>query len=119
LSSTFLPNPEFPQQAKKLWSGQVHNRTALDYDAAKALIRAIEMQDKPTRKGTQKVLASSNFKAEGATGSIQFDRLGDRANLPAQLFHIVPCKNEKFGATFLPIEFETAEAAGLNCTNSN
>jgi branched-chain amino acid transport system substrate-binding protein len=111
------PDRQFPQHAKRLWGDDVNDGTALTYDAAKAIVRAIELQEKPTREGTQKMLASPNFKVEGASGTIKFDQLGDRSNLPTQLLRIVPCAKEKFGVTFLPLGFETAEAAGLNCNN--
>jgi eukaryotic-like serine/threonine-protein kinase len=64
----------------------------------------------------QKTMRNQNFKAEGATGTIQFDpKTGDRQNPPQQLIHIVRCQSEQYGVTFVPIEFETAEAAGVKC----
>lgn len=70
-------NTEFPQEAEKLWAGTVSWRTALAYDAARALIEAIT-QSNVNGKALQQVLAAPNFKAAGATGVIQFQANGDR-----------------------------------------
>ena len=107
---------KFPQNAEKLWGGQVNTRSALTYDAARTLIKALEMQPEPSREGMQQTLAAPNFKAEGATGIIEFDsKTGNRKNPPKLIGHIVPCAREQFGLTFVPIEFPTAAAAGLKC----
>ncbi|MEG4503242.1 bifunctional serine/threonine-protein kinase/ABC transporter substrate-binding protein [Microcoleus sp. F6_B4] len=107
---------KFPQNAEKLWGGPVNTRSALTYDAARTLIQALEMQPEPSREGMQKTLADPNFKAEGATGIIEFDsKTGNRKNPPKRVAHIVPCSREQFGVTFVPIEFPTAAAAGLKC----
>jgi len=109
------PNRKFLEDTRKLWEGNVSHRTALTYDAAKTLIKAIEEQQQPSREGMQKTIANPNFSATGATGTIQFDKTGDRKNFSPRLVHIVKCSQEKFGVTFVPIEFPTAAAAGLNC----
>lgn len=107
---------KFPQNAEKLWGGPVNTRSALTYDAAKTLIKALEMQPEPSREGMQKTLADPKFKAEGATGIIEFDsKTGNRKNPPKRVAHIVQCSREQFGLTFVPIEFSTAAAAGLKC----
>jgi eukaryotic-like serine/threonine-protein kinase len=110
-------NKEFPQQARSLWGGEVNTRTASAYDAARALIKALEMQSNPSRAGMQKILSSPDFSAEGATGTIQFNSPdnGDRKNPPRDLVHIVECRKEQFGLVFVPIKYPTAEAAGLKC----
>ena len=109
------PNRKFLENTRKLWDGNVSHRTALTYDAAKTLIQAIEEQQQPSREGMQKTLADPNFSATGATGTIQFDTTGERKNFSPILVHIVKCSKEQFGVTFVPIEFPTAAAAGLNC----
>jgi len=107
---------KFPVNAEKLWGGPVNTRSALTYDAAKTLIKALELQPEPSREGMQKTLASPDFKADGATGIIEFDSTtGNRKNPPKRVAHIVPCSREQFGLTFVPIEFPTAAAAGLKC----
>lgn len=107
---------KFPVNAAKLWGGPVNTRSALTYDAARTLIKALEMQPEPSREGMQQTLADPNFKAEGATGIIEFDpKTGNRKNPPKRVAHIVPCSTAIYGVTFVPIEFPTAAAAGLKC----
>ncbi|MEZ2319185.1 MAG: ABC transporter substrate-binding protein [Microcoleus sp.] len=107
---------KFPLNAEKLWGGPVNTRSALTYDAAQTLIKALEIQQQPSREGMQQTLASPNFQASGATGIIEFDpNTGNRKNSPKRLAHIVPCSREQFGLTFVPLEFPTAAAAGLKC----
>jgi ABC-type branched-subunit amino acid transport system substrate-binding protein/serine/threonine protein kinase len=111
------PNKAFPQQARSLWGGEVNTRTASAYDATRALIKALEMQPKPSREGIQRTLSSPNFSAYGATGTIQFNspENGDRKNPPSDLVHIVECPKEQFGLAFVPVKYPTAAAAGLKC----
>jgi eukaryotic-like serine/threonine-protein kinase len=107
---------KFPQNAEKLWGGPVNTRSALTYDAAKTLIKALEKQAQPSREGMQKTLADPNFKAEGATGIIEFNsKTGNRKNPPKLMAHIVPCSTVIYGKIFVLVEFPTAAAAGLKC----
>ncbi|MEG4579535.1 bifunctional serine/threonine-protein kinase/ABC transporter substrate-binding protein [Microcoleus sp. MON1_C5] len=108
-------NKKFPQQAQKLWGGTVNTDTALAYDATIALIKAMEMQQQPSREGMQKTLSLPNFIVEGGTGTIQFDAKGDRKNSPSELVHIVKCRKEQFGVAFVPVKYATAKVAGLKC----
>jgi len=108
-------NKKFPQQAQKLWGGTVNTDTALAYDATIALIKAMEMQQQPSREGMQKTLSNHNFIAEGGTGTIQFGTQGDRKNPRSELVHIVKCPKEQFGVVFVPVKYPTAAAAGLKC----
>jgi branched-chain amino acid transport system substrate-binding protein len=109
------PNREFPRQALQLWGGSVNPRTALAYDAVRAFVRAMEMQERPTRRGMQQTLARDDFKAYGATGTIAFESNGNRKNPPTELVRVVPCDREQYGFTFVPISYPTAAAAGLIC----
>ncbi|MEG3991276.1 ABC transporter substrate-binding protein [Microcoleus sp. S28C3] len=109
------PDRKFLEDTRKLWEGNVSHRTALTYDATKTLIQAIEEQQQPSREGMQKTIANPDFSVTGATGTIQFDKTGSRKNFSPILVHIVKCSQEQFGVTFVPIEFPTAAAAGLNC----
>ncbi len=108
-------NKKFPQQAQKLWGGTVNTDTALAYDATAALIKAMEMQQNPSREGMQKTISMPNFTVEGGTGTIQFGTDGDRKNPPSELVHIVKCPKEQFGVVFVPVKYPTAAAAGLKC----
>ncbi|MEG3840314.1 bifunctional serine/threonine-protein kinase/ABC transporter substrate-binding protein [Microcoleus sp. herbarium14] len=111
------PNTEFPQQARSLWGEEGNSRMASAYDAARALIKALEMQPKPSREGMQKTISDPNFRADGATGTIEFNspNNGDRKNPPSELVHIVKCQKEPFGLAFVPVKYPTAAAAGLKC----
>ncbi|MEG3859137.1 bifunctional serine/threonine-protein kinase/ABC transporter substrate-binding protein [Microcoleus sp. herbarium12] len=110
-------NTEFPQQTRSLWGEEGNTRIASAYDAARAIVKALEMQQKPSRKGMQKMLAAPDFSAWGATGTIEFNspNNGDRKNPPRDLVHIVECPKELFGLAFVPIKYSTAAAAGLQC----
>ncbi|WP_246844419.1 ABC transporter substrate-binding protein [Hydrocoleum sp. CS-953] len=111
------PQPEFAQTTVQLWGGPVSNRTALSYDAAKVLLEGIRQQ--PTRQGIQNILADQSFSIDGVTGKIKFKPgTGDRQKLPLELVKIVPCPNQMFGFTFIPVKFSTPEDAGLNCSSS-
>ncbi|MEG4074147.1 bifunctional serine/threonine-protein kinase/ABC transporter substrate-binding protein [Microcoleus sp. Pol14D5] len=111
------PNKEFPQQARSLWGEEGNTRIASGYDAARALIKALEMQQEPSREGMQRTLSSPDFMAWGATGTIQFNspENGDRKNHPSDLVHIVECPKERFGLAFVPVKYPTGAAAGLKC----
>ena len=110
------PGQKFNKNTKILWGKTlISSRTATAYDATRVLIEALEMQKKPSRKGMQQKLAAPNFTVEGATGKIQFNRPtnGNRKNPPVVLVHVVECSNEEHGLAFVPIEYSTAEEAGL------
>ncbi len=109
------PDRTFADRTRQLWGGNVNHRTALSYDAARVLIKAIENQQQPSREGMQKTIASRNFSATGATGNIEFDAQGDRQNFRPGLVRIVKCQKEKFGVTFVPIQYATATESGLKC----
>ncbi|ODG99286.1 ABC transporter substrate-binding protein [Nostoc sp. KVJ20] len=70
-----FPGNPFSKKAQLLWGGNVSWRTAMAYDAAKAIVTGLEQND--TRDGLQNVLRNPNFSAAGAGGNIQFEQ-GDR-----------------------------------------
>jgi eukaryotic-like serine/threonine-protein kinase len=111
------PNQEFPQQARSLWEEERNTRTASAYDATRAIVKALEMQQEPSREGIQQALSSPDFSAWGATGTIQFNSPynGDRKNHSSDLVHIVECQKERFGLAFIPVKYATAKEAGLKC----
>ncbi len=94
------PQSPFPASASKLWGADVNWRTAMAYDATKALIAGIERNS--SRTGVQQALASPDFLANGAAGDIKFLPSGDR-NRPVQLVRIQPGKRTSFGFEFVPI----------------
>lgn len=91
---------EFPKAANQLWGGEVNWRTAMAYDAAKALIAGIERN--PTRTGVQQALSASDFSADGAAGGIRFLPSGDR-NQTVQLVKIQAGTRTSFGYEFVPV----------------
>jgi branched-chain amino acid transport system substrate-binding protein len=94
------PQSPFPKAANQLWVGDINWRTALAYDATKALIVGIERN--PSRTGIQQALVSPDFAANGAAGDIKFLPSGDR-NRPVQLVRIQPGKRTSFGFEFVPL----------------
>ncbi|MEH1786711.1 ABC transporter substrate-binding protein [Nostoc sp.] len=94
------PKSDFPQKSRQLWGADVSWRSALSYDATVALIRALKSN--PTRLGVQEALASSDFSASGASGTIRFLPSGDR-NAPVQLVKIVPGSRSGTGYDFEPV----------------
>lgn len=94
------PTSAFPRQSKQLWGADVNWRTALSYDATRALSAALERN--PTRTGVQQALSSSDFSTTGASGTIQFLQSGDR-NAPVQLVKIVPGSRSGTGYDFVPV----------------
>ncbi|WP_413162267.1 ABC transporter substrate-binding protein [Capilliphycus salinus ALCB114379] len=108
--------PDFSQITSQLWGEFVSLRTALAYDAAHVLIEGIRQN--PTRKGIQKVLSGKSFRVDGVTGEIEFKPgTGDRKEQPIDIVKVAPCANQEYGVIFLPDEFSTPEAAGLDCSN--
>lgn len=95
------PDSDFPQTSRQLWGGEVNWRTALAYDATKALIAAMEVN--PTRSGLQAALSSPNFRATGASGEIRFLPSGDR-NQNVQLVTVEPGTRTNFDYEFVPIQ---------------
>ena len=94
------PQAEFPKAATQVWGREVNWRTALAYDASKALIAGIERN--PTRTGVQQALSSPEFSATGSSGDIKFLPSGDR-NRPVQLVKIQPGTRTPWGFEFVPV----------------
>jgi branched-chain amino acid transport system substrate-binding protein len=94
------PQAEFPKAANQLWGREVNWRTALAYDAAKALIAGIERN--PTRTAVQQALSSSDFSATGSSGEIKFLPSGDR-NRAVQLVKVQPGIRTPWGFEFVPV----------------
>lgn len=94
------PQAEFTKGANQLWGGEVNWRTAMAYDAAKALIAGLERN--PTRAGVQQALLAPDFSTEGAAGAIRFLPSGDR-NQGVQLVRIQAGSRTSFGYEFVPV----------------
>lgn len=96
------PNAEFNQVSQKLWGGEVNWRTAMAYDATKALITAIKSSSQPTRIGIQKTLSDPHFIASGANNQINFLPSGDRPK-QIELVKVYESQNVSFDYIFMPI----------------
>lgn len=100
------PAAAFPQEAQSLWGGPVSWRTAMAYDATKAIASGIQATGQPpntiTSVQVQQALADQTFDAAGATEPIQFLPSGDRS-LPPQLITIQSDPQAQFGYSFVPI----------------
>lgn len=105
------PNLQFPNDAKNLWQAEVSPRTALAYDATRAVIEALKTLPEASRLSVQKALTDPNFKTiGGATGDISFDNNGDRKEPIIQLVAVVPSSNNSYD--FVPIDDPTVR---FNC----
>lgn len=110
------PNPKFPKEAESLWKGQVSWRTALAYDATRALITTLEKQQQPNRDDVRKALADPTFQANGATGEIRFSPWGDRIESNIQL---VKVGRSPSGYNFVLTNSSTAQAGGGSTVKSH
>ncbi|MDZ8050116.1 MAG: ABC transporter substrate-binding protein [Aulosira sp. ZfuVER01] len=95
-----IPGNPFPQNAVKLWGGNVNWRTATAYDATMAIAKGLKQGS--TRNDLQKVLHSSGFSVNGATGKIQFLPSGDRSGA-AILVKVQPSSKSATGYDFVPL----------------
>lgn len=95
-----IPGNPFPQNAVKLWGGNVNWRTATAYDATIAIAKGLQQDS--TRDGLEKTLHSPSLVANGATGKIQFLPSGDR-NGTAVLVKIQPSNKSATGYDFMPL----------------
>ncbi len=84
-----LDESRFQDQAKKLWGEGVSWRSALAYDATRALVTGLTQAD--SRRGLQTALSSPQFHAVGATQPVKFMESGDRKGA-IQLVRIAPEK---------------------------
>ena len=92
---------DFPKTSRSLWGGDVNWRTAMAYDAVKALAAGLEVD--PSRKGIQTTLSQSDFSFDGASGKVKFLASGDR-NYAVQLVTVQPGKRSSYGYDFVPLE---------------
>jgi branched-chain amino acid transport system substrate-binding protein len=104
-----IPNADqvFTQAAQSLWGGAVGWRTAMAYDAAKAIIVGLEseskLESKPSRQKLQATLSNPDFTFTGATGKVQFLPSGDR-NLKGVLVKVASGNQSGTGYDFKTVE---------------
>jgi branched-chain amino acid transport system substrate-binding protein len=97
-------NSTYLKDARKFWGGPGNWRTAMSYDATKAI--ATGLNAGLSRQGLQKVLSNPGFSIKGATGVIQFLPTGDR-NKAGTLVKVVPGKVSGTGYDFMPLKLKT------------
>lgn len=88
----------FVRNANELWGGAVNWRTAMAYDAAQTIFKAIA-SGSSERQEVQQALANPEFSARGASSRITFLPSGDR-NLRGTLVKIQPGKKSGTGFDF-------------------
>jgi branched-chain amino acid transport system substrate-binding protein len=93
----------FTQSAQSQWGGDVGWRTAMAYDATKAMVVGLESELKPTRQKLQTTLANPDFTFTGATGIVKFLPSGDR-NLKGVLVTVESGARSGVGYDFVPLE---------------
>jgi branched-chain amino acid transport system substrate-binding protein len=106
-----LPNDVFSQKATQLWGGAVTWRTAMSYDATRAIAAGlqqatnIDLQQRTTRTGLKDILRSPEFSINGATGKVRFIQSGERQIVREMgiLIQVKPDPKSQFGYTFHPV----------------
>jgi branched-chain amino acid transport system substrate-binding protein len=91
----------FTENARSMWGGNVGWRTAMAYDATKAMVTGLELGS--TRRELQATLADADFTFTGATGTVQFLPSGDR-NLKGVLVKINSGDRSGVGYDFIPVK---------------
>jgi branched-chain amino acid transport system substrate-binding protein len=93
----------FTQSAQSQWGGDVGWRTAMAYDATKAMVVGLESELKPTRQKLQATLANPDFTFTGATGRVKFLPSGDR-NLKGVLVKVESGNQSGVGYDFVSLK---------------
>jgi branched-chain amino acid transport system substrate-binding protein len=94
-------NVSYSTTAQKLWGGAGSWRTAMAYDATKAI--ALGLKTGFRRDQLQKTLSNSSFTIDGATGSVRFLPSGDRQG-NGLLVKVLPGKNSGTGYDFVSLK---------------
>ena len=98
------PQLNEPNEAKKSLD---HNtltwRSAMSYDATRAIIEAARQTPKPTRNNLQQALSQEDFSFDGATGKVAF-KYGERVSQQIFLIKILPSNSmsDNLDFVFLP-----------------
>ncbi|MGK7953153.1 MAG: ABC transporter substrate-binding protein [Xenococcaceae cyanobacterium] len=95
------PLSYFSLNARKLWGGDVNWRTAMAYDATKALIDSFKLGS--SREDVRQSLLNPSFYAEGATNEVTFIPSGDR-NMQGTLVRVQPGSQSGVNYTFKRFE---------------
>ena len=104
LSVTWHPTANsaraFAKNAETFWGGSVGWRTAMAYDAAKAIV--VGLKSDSTRQQLQQALIDDNFNFLGATGKVNFLSSGDRT-LKGNLIKVSTGNKSGVGYDFVPV----------------
>lgn len=104
------PDQTFPRQAQLRWGVASNWRTAMAYDALKAIsvglqksINTDPLQKSPTRESLQAVLRDQTFATTGASGEIRFLPSGDRlVENMGTVLQMQRVSSAKYGFDFVP-----------------
>ncbi|WP_052055813.1 ABC transporter substrate-binding protein [Myxosarcina sp. GI1] len=91
---------DFNQGAIKLWGMEGSWRTAMAYDAAKAIFAGLDLAE--NRQQLRQVLSNPGFNSQGATGKVEFLPSGDR-KMEATLVKVQSGSASGTGYDFVPI----------------
>lgn len=92
----------FTQETQSLWGGSVNWRTAMAYDATKAIAVGLELES-TSRWQLQATLSNPDFAFAGATGKVQFLPSGDR-NLKGILVKVESGDRSGVGYDFVTVK---------------
>ena len=113
--ATILPDSPFPREAVKLWGGSVNWRTAMAYDATRAIAAGLQQSmaaDEPyfNRERLKNALRSSDFSINGASGNVRFTQSGEREIVPGfgVLVRVQAIPGSQFGYNFVPLPSEAS-----------
>ncbi len=112
-----LTNPSalFPVDSRDLWTEDVSWRTAMAYDATKALMKGFQEAAEYERSAVQAVLADPDFITRGAADEIIFSENGDRQH-SLTIVKVVEDERSEKGFDFVPINLDSSVTAGLSGT---
>jgi branched-chain amino acid transport system substrate-binding protein len=99
--SSEAKNISFSSDAKQLWNGSGSWRTAMAYDATKAI--AVGLNSGLRRDKLQRAFSGPNFSMKGATGTVRFLPSGDRQG-EGLLVKIQPGRSSGTGYDFVRLK---------------
>ena len=88
-ADTMWRQPRWKKQIDRLDSSILTWRSAMSYDATRAIIEAARQTSKPTRSNLQQALSQEDFSFDGATGKVAF-RYGERVIWQVFIVQIQP-----------------------------
>ncbi len=110
-----FPGNPFLKKAQNLWSEPVNWRTAVAYDATKAIIEGLKQSKNITREELQHQL----YKIQlcGATGNISFNEAGERKETQVFIVRVDKDRKSDTGYNFV-LDPLVKDNLGISCHNS-